>query len=991
MIILYEKDERDFNTLGLGVLKDAIDCIVVEELNGKFELEMTYPITGSHYKDISSQRIILAEPNLYDRPQPFRIYSITKPINGRIIVNAEHISYDMSGYIVKAFEGSDLADVLTKIQNGGFPNSPFILTTDKIVPTSMKTYKPYSQRALLAGQSGSLLDIYGGEYVFDRFNVYLLNRRGMDRGMSIRYGKNLTDLENEQSSERMYTGVFPFYSATINETKSVEEKYYQATYIVDGTVPFAGNWLSFKDGGKALIPLMEETPVQIKTEGSHYGKVIYFKYAVEGVNLLDCYIRETEDFGTSAWLSFTEGGDAFVPERKILYKIITEGEMFNKNFIWDEDNNVYVEFSGEGFYYSYEEESMPIPEFPLSRINVTTEEREVYIDLGEDVTLNNGIIPIEGCSESSPQKILSLDLTSEFDNVPTTEDLKNKALEYVAKSQLQKIKETISVSFVKMGDIEEYSNLKDLEVVKLGDYVSVIYDKLEVDSKLQVVSTEFNVLNKKYNEIELGTKSATITDTVITAGDGVSSLTNDKGYADKVSVVNLMVENMTADYIQAQNANLSEAQIKQLETERIEITGMLEASSAHIDSLVAQLLTAKNANIKEKLSAGEIEVKGRIFALSGDIGGCEIKDGKLLISTSVKIGKNEDDTYNFTVDENGNVLAKSFSLSGNGLIPIEDDDGNPQEVPVSTTISNGVLTTSSIVFNNNTVLISKEDDSFSRQSVFFNINPSDAWRIDREDDPSFVNNGVRIKVTLVFTDKFGNIISEGQTFKPYLLSVNVGSRYTWGGDYVYKNHEIIIPSGSSGELYFDVWDGFYFNRSFIYVYAHTPKVMPESQGGETGGLTLNSDFIPRHNSIYSLGSEEYRWMALHLASGVIETSDKKEKKEINYDVSIYEKLFDKLKPSSFKFAKGSSNRTHLGFISQDVENALLECGIDPVDFAGFTKTLNKNAKNKSIEELKDEDYIYGLRYSELHAMAIHEIQSLKNRVKELEQKLNKED
>ena len=56
--ILYESTETSFSNNGIGVLRDAITCKVKEERNGTFELEMTYPITGIHYNEISLQRIV---------------------------------------------------------------------------------------------------------------------------------------------------------------------------------------------------------------------------------------------------------------------------------------------------------------------------------------------------------------------------------------------------------------------------------------------------------------------------------------------------------------------------------------------------------------------------------------------------------------------------------------------------------------------------------------------------------------------------------------------------------------------------------------------------------------------------------------------------------------------------------------------------------------------------------------------------------------------
>ena len=82
MIRLFESTARSFSTNGLGALSEASKCEVVEERNGSFELELEYHVSGKHYKDLELRRIIVAKPNPYADSQPFRIYDISKPING---------------------------------------------------------------------------------------------------------------------------------------------------------------------------------------------------------------------------------------------------------------------------------------------------------------------------------------------------------------------------------------------------------------------------------------------------------------------------------------------------------------------------------------------------------------------------------------------------------------------------------------------------------------------------------------------------------------------------------------------------------------------------------------------------------------------------------------------------------------------------------------------------------------------------------------------
>ena len=214
MIILYEYTETAFTNNGLGCLNDATSCVVSETLNGEYELEMEYPVNGIHYSDIQLRRIIFAKPNSYDREQPFRIYSISKPIGGLVTVNAEHISYDMSGLPVRgAIEHYAwyVKDVFDHIKNNSVYPCPFTFSSDITEEKkAISLSKPRSVKAFLGTDEG-LLRLFGGEWKFDRYNAILHNERGQNRGVSIEYGKNLTDVTQDEACSEMYTAVYPYY------------------------------------------------------------------------------------------------------------------------------------------------------------------------------------------------------------------------------------------------------------------------------------------------------------------------------------------------------------------------------------------------------------------------------------------------------------------------------------------------------------------------------------------------------------------------------------------------------------------------------------------------------------------------------------------------------------------------------------------------------------------------------------------------------------
>lgn len=214
--ILYDADRTSFPAgvdNGLGVLADAMSCKVTQELNGQYELELRYPVGGIHYKEIALRSILRATVGPDGKLQPFRVYRIVPGMSGgTAAIYARHIAYDLGGYVVSPFTAADAPSAVAAIKSNAMPaDFPFALTTDKTTVATMSVTVPSSAWGLLGGQQGSLLDVYGGEYEFDEWAVRLLTRRGADRGVSVRYGKNLTDLTQDASCANCYTGAVPYW------------------------------------------------------------------------------------------------------------------------------------------------------------------------------------------------------------------------------------------------------------------------------------------------------------------------------------------------------------------------------------------------------------------------------------------------------------------------------------------------------------------------------------------------------------------------------------------------------------------------------------------------------------------------------------------------------------------------------------------------------------------------------------------------------------
>ena len=211
---LFTENTTDFTTNGIGQLADAISCYVEEKRNGSYELEMVYPVDGIHFSDIKHSRFITAKPADGKAEQPFRIYKIKKPMNGKVKIKAEHNSYRLSHIPVSPFSATTLAEAFMKLKSNAVEDCPFEFWTDKSSTGNFEVTEPASIRSRLGGVRGSILDIYGGEYEFDNYTVKLHSARGSDRGVTLRYGKNILDIDQEENIQNTVTGVYPFWKGT---------------------------------------------------------------------------------------------------------------------------------------------------------------------------------------------------------------------------------------------------------------------------------------------------------------------------------------------------------------------------------------------------------------------------------------------------------------------------------------------------------------------------------------------------------------------------------------------------------------------------------------------------------------------------------------------------------------------------------------------------------------------------------------------------------
>ena len=292
--ILFPSTATEFKTQGLGALSDAISCYVTEERNGEYELEMEYPVDGIHFSEIAKRCILLAIPSPYRLPQPFRIYRITKPMNGVCTIYAQHISYDLSKTPLNPFTAANAPAAMNGLSANAAIPSEFTFWTDKTTVANFAVTVPSKTRSVLGGQTGSILDVYGGEYEWDNFAVRLHNQRGNDSGVVIRYGKNLTDLEQDENISNVLTGIYPYWTDADGDLVVCDPKIVNAP----GAYDF-----------KAVDPVdfsqdfdEQPTPAQLQARAESYVQANNIGIPVVSISVSFVQLEQTEEYKDLALL-----------------------------------------------------------------------------------------------------------------------------------------------------------------------------------------------------------------------------------------------------------------------------------------------------------------------------------------------------------------------------------------------------------------------------------------------------------------------------------------------------------------------------------------------------------------------------------------------------------------------------------------------------------------------------------------------------------------
>lgn len=293
--ILYSENATQFNTNGLGRL-DCISCTVVEERNGEYTLEMEIAETALHASEITLSSIIAVKPSEGASIQAFRVYKITKPLGGKFTVYAQHISYQLSFIPTMPFtvtaSSNACSQTLAQLKSNAVETCPFTFTTDVNTAASYNQSSPASIRSRLGGVEGSVLDQFGGEYEWDNYTVRLHKNRGRTiPNVSLRYGKNITDINQETNIENTITGIVPYWQSSDGDiTVTLPEKVIEGEHA--SSFPF-----------KRTTPMdftqdFEEAPTteQLRARAQHYVSASGIGIPAVSIKLSFIHLADTEEY-----------------------------------------------------------------------------------------------------------------------------------------------------------------------------------------------------------------------------------------------------------------------------------------------------------------------------------------------------------------------------------------------------------------------------------------------------------------------------------------------------------------------------------------------------------------------------------------------------------------------------------------------------------------------------------------------------------------------
>lgn len=204
--------KEDFETNGLGILSDTTRCDVTEEANGRYEVELEHPLNSRFKPYFDNGFFIKAKPNDKEEYMIFEIKNTYEDtMTNNILIYGVSRTQKLGNRSVQKVEikSQSGTSAMKSITNGMDMKSDIELFSD--IPTiSSTTFEARNVLNCIAGEQGSMLQLWGGEIKHEAFKLSLLQRRGRDNVGTVRYGKDLNGLKIKLDWSSIITRVLPY-------------------------------------------------------------------------------------------------------------------------------------------------------------------------------------------------------------------------------------------------------------------------------------------------------------------------------------------------------------------------------------------------------------------------------------------------------------------------------------------------------------------------------------------------------------------------------------------------------------------------------------------------------------------------------------------------------------------------------------------------------------------------------------------------------------
>lgn len=571
------KDE--WGGLGLGVLSEISYPLVKRELNGEYEFSFTYPVTGRHFNELKPRAIVVTKPSTNENPQGFRIYKTTKPINGQITVNCQHISYDQSGIFAIPFS-TQVSESGSSLYSSDDMISSLIGAASKISPDSEFTKPgrikveggkvlvnqqfysddPKSLRSLIGADDGSILSILGGDVVFDNFKTTFYPKRYCNKtGFSIRYGKNMTEYSEEEDESGAYSRVYPFWkpkNSTSTSSSNLDNYKINPAYSAGANISGSSNTDSvLSSPGKTFTMNVDlsqyagqDTPfksylIDFMKNGGHLDTNTILespdkteRYIYNGKGALIDPNESTQE--TAETTDETNYLDLDGYSRAAGTKATIEGEEYvslladGRIVVADQENidNPYFKTMTLDLSDAFENKGLltydSIDNFPKPSEITKTQAKCIFSDSSKSRKYLYDPFKDSGTKDKDGHVIYGAYI--DYSGTPDKNALYLEAYWYIVENDLAKPKVTFTLSYVELYRNKDASALSVLEQVNLGDTIKIKMNLYNTDVDVKCTGMSYNPVSKRVESITVGTPKKDLASTISEQTEKISKTPDKK-------------------------------------------------------------------------------------------------------------------------------------------------------------------------------------------------------------------------------------------------------------------------------------------------------------------------------------------------------------------------------------------------------------------------------------------------------------------------------